>query len=435
MYKRKTTIVLITILLAFGLLINPTKINAEKDNILLVNKTYSLSKDYKPEHLVYPDVQYVDEKEHIQAEAAEYLEKLFEDALNDGVKLYAASGYRSYEYQENLFDYYVSQYGEDYANRVSAKPGESEHQTGLAMDITSRSVDFELSESFGDTVEGEWVARNAHHYGYIIRYPKGKESITGYKYEPWHLRYIGQDHAYRIVNQSLTLEEYILSRENDKRFTDVRNRYQDAVNYMVRENLTNGLTETQFGVSEPIKRGDAAIILATALGLQTEHAPQSGFTDVPERGVLEINALKAQGIIDGKTATHFGFYDNITRGEMALVLANAFGYKGKVSNISFIDVNARYETAIAGLVDAEVTKGISTDYFGTSQDIKRGDYALFIYRSTGEEKQETYTIKRGDTLSGIAATYPNVSVSDIINANPSLQPEKLTIGTTIVIPG
>lgn len=143
MYKRKTTIVLITILLAFGLLINPTKINAEKDNILLVNKTYSLSKDYKPEHLVYPDVQYVDEKEHIQAEAAEYLEKLFEDALNDGVKLYAASGYRSYEYQENLFDYYVSQYGEDYANRVSAKPGESEHQTGLAMDITSRSVDFE----------------------------------------------------------------------------------------------------------------------------------------------------------------------------------------------------------------------------------------------------------------------------------------------------
>lgn len=434
MYKKKTTFILISILLPFGLLLNPAKVIADKDDILLVNKTYSLSKDYVPESLVYPNVKYVDEKEQLQAEAAQNLEQLFEDALNDGIELYATSGYRSFEYQENLYDYYVSKYGEDYANRVSAKPGESEHQTGLAMDVTSRSVDFDLDESFGDTVEGKWVARNAHNYGYIIRYPEGKESITGYKYEPWHLRYIGKDHAYQIASHSLTLEEYLLNDETDQRFSDVSNRYQDAVNYLVKENLTNGLTETRFGVFEPIKRGDAAIILAKALGLQNERAPESGFIDVPERGVLEINALKEQRIIDGKTKTDFGFYDNITRGEMALVLANAFGFKGEALDLSFTDVNSRYATAVAGLVDEGVTKGVSANSFGTNQAIKRGNYALFIYRSTAEDHQQTYTIKRGDTLSEIAATFTNVTVDDILEANPSLQPNQLTVGTTIVIP-
>lgn len=434
MYMKKATFLLISIVLPFGLLLNPEKVKADKADILLVNKTYSLSKDYVPEPLVYPDVQYVDEKEQLQAEAAQNLEQLFEDALNDGIELYATSGYRSYEYQKNLYDYYVSTYGEDYANRVSAKPGESEHQTGLAMDVTSRSVDFDLSESFGDTAEGKWVASNAHHYGYIIRYPEGKESITGYKYEPWHLRYVGQEHAYQIATQSLTLEEYLLNDEADQRFSDVNNRYQDAVNYMVRENLTNGLTETRFGVFEPIKRGDAAIILAKALGLQNERAPESGFTDVPKRGVQEINSLKEQGIIDGKTAEHFGFYDNITRGEMALVLANAFGFKGKVSDLSFTDVNSRYENAVTGLVDEGVTKGISANSFGTNQAIKRGNYALFISRATAETAQQTYTMKRGDTLSEIAATFTDVTVEDILEANPSLEPNQLTVGSTIVIP-
>ncbi|SEA17943.1 LD-carboxypeptidase LdcB, LAS superfamily [Thalassobacillus cyri] len=181
----------------------------DKNDIMLANKQHSLSADYVPNELVTPDVAFSGEEERLQPKAATALESMFKAAEKDGVQLYAASGYRSYEYQKNLFQFWVSQYGEEQANRISAKPGESEHQTGLTMDITSEDVDFKLKQSFGDTAAGQWIEMYAAEYGFIIRYQENKEPVTGYDYEPWHLRYVGKDHSKTITNFNITLETYL----------------------------------------------------------------------------------------------------------------------------------------------------------------------------------------------------------------------------------
>ena len=113
------------------------------------------------------------------------------------------SGYRSYATQEGLYNSYVAKDGEAVANTYSAKPGFSEHQTGLAFDIGS------VSRAFEGTAEAKWIEENAHLYGFIVRYPKGKTDITGYIYEPWHVRYLGKEVASKVKQSGLTLEEYL----------------------------------------------------------------------------------------------------------------------------------------------------------------------------------------------------------------------------------
>ena len=124
-------------------------------------------------------------------------------ALKQNIKLCIVSGFRSYKYQEKIYNEYVKEYGKQKTNTFSAKPGHSEHQTGLAIDICDDSDDF-----IG-TKEDKWLQKNAYKFGFIVRYPKGKEHITGYKYEPWHIRYVGKKHAKRIYDKKLTLEEYL----------------------------------------------------------------------------------------------------------------------------------------------------------------------------------------------------------------------------------
>ncbi|UVI28569.1 M15 family metallopeptidase [Paenibacillus spongiae] len=178
---------------------------------VFVNKRYELAEDYAPTDLVDVEVPTVlrnPEVNQLREEAAEALKLMFGKAGEAGYKLYARSGYRSYKTQEALFDRYAAREGETAASRFSARAGQSEHQTGLAMDITSDSVDLQLSENFGETPEGRWVSGNAHNFGFIIRYPKDKEEITGYMYEPWHLRYLGADMAAKVYESGLTLEEY-----------------------------------------------------------------------------------------------------------------------------------------------------------------------------------------------------------------------------------
>jgi hypothetical protein len=166
-------------------------------------------------------------------------------------------------------------------------------------------------------------------------------------------------------------------------FTDVSARYELAINYLVTENLSSGLTGTSYGINQPIKRGDAAIILAQALNVMDPDAPASGFNDIPTRGVLAINSLKAAGIINGKTATSFGFNDTITRGEVALFMsdADAYNLEGDVSSMAFTDVNSRYAEAVAGLLASGITEGVSETQFGTDNSIKRGDFAIFVFRA------------------------------------------------------
>lgn len=113
------------------------------------------------------------------------------------------SGFRSYEKQKSTFEYWASIDGWEAADRYSAQPGHSEHQTGLAMDITS------LKQSYGETAEGKWLAQHCWEYGFLLRYPKGGEDITGYIYEPWHVRYLGKSTAKLVHDSGLTLEEFL----------------------------------------------------------------------------------------------------------------------------------------------------------------------------------------------------------------------------------
>lgn len=166
-----------------------------------VNKLRNLSRDFEPEDLIVPNVRSVVNSNRVmmRSEAAKALENLFAGAEENGVYLYAVSGYRSYDYQASIYEPYTG---------YSAPPGASEHQLGLAMDVNSSYYGSSLVTEFGYSPEGQWVKENAHKYGFIIRYLEGKEDITGYFYEPWHIRYVGVDLAKELYNTGLTLEEY-----------------------------------------------------------------------------------------------------------------------------------------------------------------------------------------------------------------------------------
>lgn len=179
---------------------------------VLVNRKYLLPSTYIPKNLVVPNVDfsfsYVNDKRKMRKVAATALEKLFAAAEKKGIKLYGVSGYRSYARQKEIYDRNVAVRGKTATDAVSAMPGSSEHQTGLTIDVSSQSVSYRLDQSFGDTKEGKWLAKHCHEYGFIIRYPYGKEKITGYSYEPWHIRYVGTTVASYLYKNNLTLEEY-----------------------------------------------------------------------------------------------------------------------------------------------------------------------------------------------------------------------------------
>lgn len=186
---------------------NPTNI------MELVNKQYYLPDEYIPSDLTRPKVAFSFgdqkiEKSMMRKDAADALTKMFTEAKHTGIELYAVSGYRSYSRQKAVFDEEVNRFGKEKAIMESAIPGTSEHQSGLAMDISSQSNHFDLTEGFADTNEGKWLAENAHRFGFILRYPKGKKGITNYEYEPWHFRYVGLIAARIIYEHKWTLEEY-----------------------------------------------------------------------------------------------------------------------------------------------------------------------------------------------------------------------------------
>lgn len=180
--------------------------------LLLVNKEHR-APDVQPV-LVLPDVTPTKpayaENIYMRPEAAAALEALFQAAQEAGYTLYATSGYRSYATQKAIYERRTGEIGTARASMLVAEPGHSEHQTGLAMDIDGESTLYDgLEESFGASPEGIWVAENAHRFGFIIRYKRGWEEITGYAYEPWHLRYVGMEHATAIAQLNIPLEWYV----------------------------------------------------------------------------------------------------------------------------------------------------------------------------------------------------------------------------------
>lgn len=179
---------------------------------VLVNKKNKLPDSYNPSDLVTTTVPFIStataEKRKMRAEAAAALARLFAGAKQKGISLLGVSAYRSHATQTTLFNYYVKTDGYEKARTYSALPGTSEHETGLAIDVTGGNGKCAADDCFGGTAEASWLQAHAAEYGFIIRYPKGKDSITGYKYEPWHIRYVGTAIAAEIMGSGSTLEEY-----------------------------------------------------------------------------------------------------------------------------------------------------------------------------------------------------------------------------------
>lgn len=172
---------------------------------VLVNKNHQLSSHYVPKDLEVISNQYAYDEKYLRKEARLSFERLSEEASTLGYRIIGVSAYRDYDYQKKLYQYYVDTKGKEYADLCSARPGHSEHQSGLAIDVMGSNLDYNL---FEESEEFTWMSENAHHYGFILRYPKGKEHITGFKYEPWHYRYVGVELATTLYQKNLTLEEY-----------------------------------------------------------------------------------------------------------------------------------------------------------------------------------------------------------------------------------
>lgn len=172
---------------------------------ILVNKYLYLDETYVPEQLESISTQYSRSGMKLVRSAKDAFENMAKAALDDGMKIIAMSSYRGYDYQVNLYNRYVTSDGVEAADTYSARPGFSEHQTGLCVDIYDGVVDytnFEQSKSF------HWMQENAHKYGFILRYPKNMEHITGYQYESWHYRYVGKKIATYIYKNNITFDEY-----------------------------------------------------------------------------------------------------------------------------------------------------------------------------------------------------------------------------------
>jgi len=168
-------------------------IELEGVQVLLVNKVYGLPSDFGGQNDV--------------SDAALYA--MFDAAEADGISLYLVSGYRSYQYQYDLHESYTQRWGDEYTDRVSAEAGHSEHQTGMAYDVLSTDHSGGLSSDFKDTAGGIWLKEHCWEHGFILRYPEGKEAETGYIFEPWHFRYLGDTAlAKAITDSGLCLEEY-----------------------------------------------------------------------------------------------------------------------------------------------------------------------------------------------------------------------------------
>lgn len=179
------------------------EIPSDPNNIkVLANKKRPLEPlTYAPKDLVH-----IGSGQSMRSEAAQAFKKLRNAGAASGVNFHPVSGYRSYNQQAATYNHWRATYGQQHADSVSAAPGTSEHQLGLAVDVSDGICN--LRRCFATTNAGQWVARNAHKYGFVIRYPDGKTDVTGYWYEPWHLRYVGTELADELTSKGLTLEEY-----------------------------------------------------------------------------------------------------------------------------------------------------------------------------------------------------------------------------------
>lgn len=181
------------------------KTDISKKELMLVNKFNYLDENYAPDDIVKVSMQFAYGDNEIKKEVYEKFRSMYNDAKKEGLYLIITSSYRDYNFQKELWDSYANQKGDEWADSVSARAGYSEHQTGYTLDIVTYKANM---SSFEKTDEFKWLQDNAYKYGFILRYPKDKEDITGYSYESWHYRYVGKDVATKIKKLGITFDEY-----------------------------------------------------------------------------------------------------------------------------------------------------------------------------------------------------------------------------------
>ncbi len=184
--------------------IDPLTVTDPEDITVLVNKTHQIPSGWQPDDLV----KVCDSEQLLRKEAADAFEKLYNEAVSRNIAIFSISGYRTNETQTRYWTNMCNVYGIEYASAYSAYPGRSEHQLGLALDVSYKTTGDRLSASVADSEVGKFMAQEGHKYGFIIRYLKDKVAITNYGYEPWHLRYVGVELATELYESGLTLEEY-----------------------------------------------------------------------------------------------------------------------------------------------------------------------------------------------------------------------------------
>ena len=201
----KETVTLVNVKANYDPYTHTTKTNMKDGLAILVNKHYSLPDKYAPKDIVKMSNWYSYDGNSVRKEVYEAFKEMFNAAKKENITLIVNSSYRDYDSQKQIYDKYKRENGEEYADEYAARPDFSEHQTGLALDIftlgTNRA-NFEDSDGF------KWLSKNAYKYGFILRYPKGKEDITGYSYESWHYRYLGKELAKKVYDSGLTYDEY-----------------------------------------------------------------------------------------------------------------------------------------------------------------------------------------------------------------------------------
>ena len=180
------------------------KSNIELKELMLVNKYNYLDKSFTPENIINAPLTYAYSNVKTTEQTLEYYKKMYSAAKSDGISLILSSGYRSYDEQQETYDEYAK-IKKNNIDTYAARPGHSEHQTGLAFDILTMGV---KTTDFDKTDEFKWLQDNSYKYGFILRYPKGKEDITGFDYESWHFRYVGQKAAKTIHDENITFDEY-----------------------------------------------------------------------------------------------------------------------------------------------------------------------------------------------------------------------------------
>ena len=189
--------------------------DTSKGNLMLVNKFHYLTKDYAPKNIVDVKNTYAYGDNEIIEEVYNAFKNMWTAAKKEDLSLIITSSYRDYEFQDTLWNRYASSNSEEWADSVSARAGYSEHQTGLTLDIVTYNC---TMNEFEETDEFKWLQKNAHKYGFILRYPKDKTDITGYDYESWHYRYVGVEMAKKIYEEGITFDEYYayyIERDND----------------------------------------------------------------------------------------------------------------------------------------------------------------------------------------------------------------------------